>query len=137
MAPRASLLKRWEDYRPSKTVLIWSCAGCVVATMIIGFSWGGWVTGGTAGKMAAEAVAGARAELAASVCVDRFSKGADATAQLASLKGTDSWKRDDFMEKGGWVTLAGATTPISGAASLCARHLIDAKSPTGAVGSSG
>jgi len=27
--------------------LVWACVATAVATMIIGFSWGGWVTGGT------------------------------------------------------------------------------------------
>ena len=48
MTDGQSLSQRFADYRPSKTVLFWSCAGCVAATMIIGFTWGGWVTGGTA-----------------------------------------------------------------------------------------
>src|SRR5215208_8127317 len=31
---------------------IWGAIGGAIAAMIIGFGWGGWVTGGTAGKMA-------------------------------------------------------------------------------------
>ncbi len=64
MANNPSLGRRWEGYRPSKGVWLWSCAGCIVATMVIGFTWGGWVTGGTATKMAADAAAGASAQLA-------------------------------------------------------------------------
>lgn len=137
MATQQSLLERWEDYRASKTALFWSCAGCVVATLVIGFAWGGWVTGGTAGQMATQAATGARAELAATICVERFAKGPDATAQLASLKGTDSWKQDKFIEDGGWVTLPGTENPIEGAAALCARQLIDAKPPAKAASTSG
>ena len=32
---------------------IWGAIGGAAAAMIIGFGWGGWVTGGTAGEMAA------------------------------------------------------------------------------------
>jgi len=124
MAGFAELQKRFDAYRPSKTALFWTSAGCVVAALIVGFSWGGWVTGATAGNMAQKAVTTARAEMAAAVCVERFARGPDAVAQLASLKGSDSWKRDDFIEKGGWATPPGIDKPVSGAASLCVRQLM-------------
>jgi hypothetical protein len=137
MAAQQSFFRRWEDYRASKSVLFWSCAGCAVATAIVGFAWGGWVTGGTAGQMVTNATTEARAELAAGICVERFAKGPDATAQLASLKATDSWNQDKFIEDGGWVTLPGTENPIAGAAALCARQLIDAKAPAKAASASG
>jgi len=123
----AGLGRRWETYRASKTTLFWSCAGCAVATMIVGFGWGGWVTGGTADKMSAAAATTARAELAATMCVSRFMSGTDMVAQLAALKASNSWNRDDLIEKGGWTTLPGAEKPIQGAADLCAKRLLEAK----------
>ena len=48
MADKLSLSRRWEKYSPSKTLLFWACALCIVATMVVGFGWGGWVTGSTA-----------------------------------------------------------------------------------------
>src|SRR4051794_20539314 len=88
----ASLTQRWEKLQASKTQVFWACAASVIATLVVGFSWGGWVTGGTANHMAAQAAPEARAQLAASVCVERFAKGPDATAQLAALRNSDSWK---------------------------------------------
>jgi hypothetical protein len=117
----------WATYKASKTALFWSCAACVVATMIVGFTWGGWVTGGTADKMSVSAANAARAELAAVMCVSRFMGGPDMTAQLAALKASDSWKRDDLIDKGGWTTPPGAERPIQGAADLCAKRLLEAK----------
>src|SRR5881227_3655757 len=38
----------------SRTPLLQGIAIGAVASMVIGFSWGGWVTGGTANKLAAE-----------------------------------------------------------------------------------
>jgi hypothetical protein len=29
---------------------VWGAVGGAVAAMIVGFTWGGWVTGGTAGR---------------------------------------------------------------------------------------
>ena len=86
MANGSGLGKRWEEYRPSKPVWFWSCVGCVVATMVIGFGWGGWVTGGTATQMAADAAVGARAKLAAAACISRFDESPSAAAELATLK---------------------------------------------------
>lgn len=42
-----SITQRFESYQPSKTFLVWACVATAVATMIIGFIWAGWVTGGT------------------------------------------------------------------------------------------
>ena len=44
-------LQWFDQYRASKTVLFWACAGSVILATIVGFSWGGWVTGGTARTM--------------------------------------------------------------------------------------
>jgi len=119
--------QRWESFQASKTTLFWSCAACVVATMIVGFSWGGWVTGGTADKQSATAATSARAELAATECVTRFMGGTEMTAQLAALKASDSWKRDDLIDKAGWTTPPGVDKPVQGAATLCTQRLLEAK----------
>lgn len=128
MAGKRSLGRRFDNYRPSKTLLIWSCAGCAVATMIIGFTWGGWVTGGAANEMAVKAGADGRAEIAAMVCVDRFSSSPDAAGALVSLKAADSWKREDIITAGGWAKLPGMEKPVQGSAERCAKQLADASS---------
>jgi hypothetical protein len=115
---------RWEAWRPSKATWFWSCVGCVIATVIVGFAWGGWVTGGTAQEMAQSAASDARAQLAAAVCVDRFMQGPDAKTRLASLKKSDYWSRDDVLQKGGWLAIAGMKEPVDGAAELCAEKLV-------------
>ncbi len=121
---------KWSEFQPSKTLWLWSCAGCAVATMIVGFTVGGWVSGGTASKMANEARDQGRMQLAADVCVARF-KGSDSFAmELANLKKEDSWKQDDFVAAGGWVTLAGMDVPVAGSAKLCAEMLAKMDAPT-------
>lgn len=131
MTGTVGLYKRWENFQASKTQLFWACAACAVATIVVGFAWGGWVTGGTAKTMAAQAATEARAQLAASVCVERFQKGPDAVAQLTALQNSDTWKRDTFIESGGWATLAGMKQPVEGAASLCVKQLMAAAKTTG------
>lgn len=121
--PEKTFSQRWQDYQPSKGVWFWSCVTCIVLTMIVGFTWGGWVTGGTARTMEAQAAQDAREQLVASICVDRFVKGPNASAQLAALKEAGTWERDDLIEEGGWITIDGLEDQVSGAADVCAEKL--------------
>lgn len=129
MANNLSFGRRWEDYRPSKGIWFWSCVASIVATLVIGFSWGGWVTGGAATRMAADAAGSARAQLAAEDCISRFENGPDAMAQLAVLKKVESYQRVDLIEKDGWVTMPGSKDPVAGAADICAQQLVNASLP--------
>jgi hypothetical protein len=123
MAEQQGLAEHVRNWKPSKAALLWACAGTFALTLIVGFNWGGWVTGGTAEKMAARAQEEGRAKLAATICVNKFMAAPDARANLATLKKTDSWERDSFVTKGGWVKLPGVKEPIFDAASLCAEQL--------------
>lgn len=129
MARERTLSQRWQEYRPTKAAVIWAGVGCAALTMIVGFTWGGWVTERTATGLAYNAGATARAQLAAAVCINRFMGAADAGVQLAALKETGIWQRNDFVEKGGWVTLPGTEGPVSGAADVCARQLVEMAAP--------
>jgi hypothetical protein len=125
MTDKPSLMAKWTNLQISKTALFWCCAGSVAGALVVGFTWGGWVTGATAREMVRSASTGARAEMAAGICVTRFAAAPESTAQLASLKATSSWQRNDFLEKAGWVTVAGGDKPVSGAAELCVQQLLD------------
>ena len=129
MANNRSLGTRWEEYRPSKKMWFWSCAACVIATVVIGFNWGGWVTGGTATQMATGAARDARAQLAAAACVSRFENSPDAVAQLAALKKAYSYERSNLIEEKGWATMPGSKQPVSGAALICAEKIVEAGLP--------
>lgn len=109
---KKSLTQRWDDYQPSKSIVVWACVGAAVATMIVGFAWGGWVTGGTSRADAATAAAAARGELATAICVERFNAAPDATERLAEMNALpDSYRRRQFVEAGGWATMPGQTSP--------------------------
>jgi hypothetical protein len=80
--------------------------------MVIGFGWGGWVTGGTSQRTATTAAEMARGDLASAICVERFNAAPDAAAQLVAFKAlTESFKKRQFIEAGGWATMPGQTTP--------------------------
>jgi hypothetical protein len=123
MTIESSFRDRWRNYRPSKALWFWSCVAAAALTVIVGFTWGGWVTGGSAATMSRTAAEQARAEVAATVCVDRFLQAQDAGAQLAALKDQNTWQRPRFIEQGSWATLPGMQVPLPQAARLCADRL--------------
>jgi pimeloyl-ACP methyl ester carboxylesterase len=134
-----TLSQRFQEYQASKTVLFWACAGSVIAATIVGFSWGGWVTGGSAMEMAEESAAQARQELAAVVCVDRFMAAPDAGVQLTALQEMErSYQQSKFVQDGGWAIIVPASGPTDykaraddrKAAGLCAEELAKREMPT-------
>jgi hypothetical protein len=126
----------WNDWRPTKGLWFWSCVGCVVGTLAVGFFWGGWVTSGESAQMARQAAAKARTDLAASVCVNRFVSAPDAAMQLATLRKTDPWARTELLQKGGWTNVPGMKNGDqdllgnSDVGDLCAKRLMTATLPT-------
>lgn len=129
----AEVFETIAAYRPSKKVWFWSTAGMMILTVIAGFSWGWWVTPGSAAARAKDAATDARVELAASICAYRFLQANDAGAQLAALKKESTYGRTSAIEDGGWVTFAGAKEPIEGAAEPCADRLMKAEIPAQAA----
>jgi hypothetical protein len=130
-----SRLQGFDQYRASKTVLFWACAGSAILATIVGFSWGGWVTGGSAQAMADKAAAQARQEVAAIVCVDRFMAAPDAVVQLTALKEiTSAYAQGKFVQDGGWVMVipASSTGDDRKAAGLCAEELAKREIPAAA-----
>jgi len=89
------------------------CGG--VVAMIIGFAWGGWTTSGTTQKMSDEAVLASQA----AICVAQFMKDPNHEAKLKELEGMDSWKRSEFIEKGGWDKMPGQKEAGSSVSRAC------------------
>jgi hypothetical protein len=113
----------WAGWQPGKAVLCWSCIATAVATIVVGFSWGGWVTGGTARSMAESTAQSARHELASALCVERFMRADDAVIQLTSLKEMPSFRQSSFIREGSWAVMPdGGQAPYQ-VASACAATL--------------
>jgi hypothetical protein len=111
----------------SLTRLLQGAAAGAVATMVVGFYWGGWSLGSTAEKMAKE-----RSELAvitalAPVCADKFRALPDAEAKKAALSKAETWKRRDEFPKE-FVTLPGESYPSTGLVDACSTLLLAPKS---------
>jgi hypothetical protein len=95
----------------------------VLATMVIGFYWGGWMLGSTAAQMAETKANAALVAVLAPMCADRFRSASDATLNMAQLKKVNSWMQDSYIEKGGWATFAGMASQDRGIAQACANLL--------------
>jgi hypothetical protein len=78
----------------------WGVIGGAIAAIMIGFVWGGWVTGGTVGKMEAASAEGAIVLAFTPLCV---AKAEQQPEKLVPLKEQSSWARDDFVIEAGWV----------------------------------
>jgi hypothetical protein len=76
--------------------------GGAIAAIIIGFAWGGWVTGGTAGKMETASAEGAIVLAFTPLCV---AKAEQQPEKFVALKEKSAWgsARDDFVIEAGWV----------------------------------
>jgi hypothetical protein len=104
---------------------LWGMVGGAIAAAIIGFTWGGWVTGGRAEADGTRQANAAVVAALAPVCVEKFQRSPDVQANLAALKKVDSWSQGDFIEKGGWATVIGAKPgdQVSAVAKACATLL--------------
>ena len=97
----------------------WGLVVGAVVAMIVGFGWGGWVTGGTAKGRSDEAVLASRA----AICVAQFMKAPDHDRELKEFEATDSWKRSELIEKGGWDKMPGQGEASGTVAEACARGI--------------
>jgi hypothetical protein len=109
------------------TRLVQGAAVGAVATMFIGFYWGGWVTGGTATEMTRKSSTAAVIAALSPICVDKFQQSANATTNMTELKKVSSYQQADFIEKGGWATLPGSDKADSAVARACADLLSSLK----------
>ena len=104
---------------------LWGIAGGAIALAIIGFTWGGWVTGARSTADATQRANTAVVVALAPVCVERFKGATEVSANLAALKLVDSWSQGAYVEKGGWAALPGSNSPeqLSAVARACAALL--------------
>lgn len=121
-----SILQGLKDYQPTKTALAWTAAGASALTIVIGFTLGGWVTGGSAERMAQEARNAGQAELAAAVCAENFRMMPTAQAKQAELAAlTTTTRQRQFVLDQPWGRVPGAEGAIGrSAAEMCARMIV-------------
>ncbi|HEY4523784.1 MAG TPA: hypothetical protein VJK04_02840 [Candidatus Paceibacterota bacterium] len=81
--------------------------GCIFS-IVVGFSWGGWVTGGTTERIAKERATTAVTAALVPVCVEKAKADPRGAKQLEALKALSSpWEQRDAVVKAGWATFGG------------------------------
>jgi hypothetical protein len=95
----------------------------IVATVILGFGFGGWTLEKTAKEMASQSARSAVVTALAPICVDNFQHAVNAATNLTELKKVSSWEQGSFVAKGGWATLPGSDPANSAVAEACAKLL--------------
>ena len=107
----------------SLTRLAQGAAVGAVATMIIGFNWGGWVLGKTAENNAALLVNTALVKAYGPVCIERFKQQPNVEAKWVELTKVDTWRRESYIKESGFATPPGSTLPNPAVADACADAL--------------
>jgi len=95
-----------------------------VALAVVGFGWGGWVTGGQANLMAAAASKAAVVTVLTPLCLDIASRDPNFASKLIELKKADGYSRGDLVAKAGWGTLPGSSEVNPDVARACASKLV-------------
>jgi hypothetical protein len=102
-----------------KPGLYGAVCGAVVVT-VIGFNWGGWVTGGTARQLATDQSQTDMVATLTSICLDQSKKDPRLAERVALLKAASSYERGDLVMKNGWATMPGNTEGNRLVATACA-----------------
>jgi hypothetical protein len=99
-----------------------------VATMVIGFSSGGWYTTKSAERLADDRSSVAVVDALVPVCVAQSKLDPNGAAKIAEMtKMVTSYEQRDFVIKAGWATTSGAESPNGNVATACADVLLKAR----------
>ena len=122
---KPSMRQRWNEARLKKMTVFWLCLASVVVALIIGFTWGGWMTGGAAQKAADAMARDAVIDRLAPICVAQFNLDPDSILKLDELYGMTSSQRAKFVQDQGWATISGEEKPDRKVADACTKLLLE------------
>ncbi len=102
----------------TKPGLYGALAGAI-AVSIIGFTWGGWMTGDSAKTMAKETASQEVTLAMVPVCLNLSASDPTRTEKLANLQDLSGFGRRNAMMETGWATRPGADAPDRDLADAC------------------
>nr|WP_281721890.1 hypothetical protein [Nitrosomonas nitrosa] len=94
-----------------------------VCVGIVGFTWGGWVTGATAND---RAVAMSRSDVVASmvpVCLDKARSDPARADKLEVIRAASTYEKREAIMAAGWATMPGTDSPNRDIADACLKKL--------------
>ncbi len=90
---------------------------------VVGFSWGGWVTGGRADSLARTVAHDSVIAALVPVCVDLSRTDTDRLAKLETIRAASTYQRRDAVMAAGWATIPGYDDPNRDLALACVAAL--------------
>jgi predicted dienelactone hydrolase len=104
---------------------VWGAVAGSVMTMIIGFSYGGWTTSGTAARLAQLQADTAVTTALVPLCIAQSKADGAVVKKMGELKAlTSSYEQRDFVTKTGWATVPGGGDANRDVAEACATALL-------------
>jgi hypothetical protein len=106
---------------------VWGVVIGSVLTMIIGFSWGGWVTASTAGSDARQQAEAAVTSALVPFCLANAKTDPEGSKKIGELRKLSySYEQEQFVMTSGWATLPGSQEPNREVADACTSQLLKA-----------
>lgn len=104
---------------------VWGAVLGSVLTMILGFSYGGWMLSSTGNRLARQHADTAVTAALVPLCVAQSKADQAAVKKLGELRAmTSSYEQQEFVTKTGWATVPGSETPNRDVAEACAAALL-------------
>jgi len=120
---RNTFRQRWSAVQLSKTVIAWVCLAMIVATMLVGFTWGGWVTEATAQKSATTMANDAVIQRLSAICVAQFQQDPAKEEKLVEMLDGTNYQQQNYVKEQGWATMPGDEESDTKVAAACAKRL--------------
>ncbi|WP_341365912.1 hypothetical protein [Yoonia sp. BS5-3] len=98
---------------------IYGALGGAIAVSILGFSWGGWTTSGSAQTMAQDLAAEEVTLAMVPVCLNMSAADPERIEKLAALQEVSGFGRRNALMETGWATRPGTDAPDRDLADAC------------------
>jgi hypothetical protein len=120
-----NIRQRWTKAKLTKMSAFWVTTGAIIFTLFLGFSRGGWMTEGSAERMAESAAQVAVVERLAPICVRQFNQDPLRDQKLEEMKLlSSSFQRARYIKEQGWATIPGEEAPDGSVATECEQRLM-------------
>ncbi len=105
----------------------WGAVVGAIVLAFVGFTQLGWVTAGSADRLAAGRSETAVISALVPLCVDKAGMDPDKAVMVKLKAEQSSYSRSDLVTKAGWATLDGGKIPNNALARACSDKLFETK----------
>lgn len=101
----------------------YGAVGGAIVVSVLGFTWGGWTTAGSAQGLAQTFATQEVTSAMVPVCLNASATDPERTTKLATIQDTSSFGRSRAVMATGWATFPGADQPNPDLAAACLERL--------------